>query len=666
MNAPRDLRRWLGAPQLPPVLAVAGAAVLLLAERIWPGTAATPYLAGLGAAALVAALALNLPPFLEGAGAGGLRPVAGWLAAPYALAVAAVAGFFASGALPAGGAVDWADLAGAGWALAALAAAVLLGFVTLARISQGRVPGGDPRRIRLAGSAGLSMALLAVGVVLLNLVFARLPWQWNLAYFKITQPSEATREAADTLAQPVEVAAFFAPDSEVRPLIRAYFEALGPIETGPAPAGEPGATTQAAAGGEGGGRLHVRFLDAHLNPDQADAYKVRDNGWVALKRGGQVLPVQVGEELDRARATLRTFDRTFFTKLVEISRPKATVYLTAGHGERTDRDVPGSGPAHGKGALTRFRTLLSERAYTVKPLGLADGLGERVPADAALVISAAPTAPFLAEEAAALRTYLDGGGRLLAFLEPDTGAGAAAGKGGLGGVTLAALLKDYGLRFDAAPLANDRFHARLTNTKADRALLFTAQYQAHPVTANLRRVATQFPLLFLGAGGLAVDSPPDTLEAKPLVLAMPGTWADDNHDFEFDAGEKRSQPGLVVGVSRRAKGSEPKGGLRPHARRNAGGQPVLVAFADADVASDLLIPYRANRLAIDDALGWLVARDKPVGLPRSEEDVPIQHARSDDWLWFYLPVLGVPALVLAFGVVRVRRRRRSRGGGSDD
>jgi len=53
------------APLLAPLLAPAGGVLVLLAERIWPGTAASPYLAGLGAAALVAALLLHLPPFQE-------------------------------------------------------------------------------------------------------------------------------------------------------------------------------------------------------------------------------------------------------------------------------------------------------------------------------------------------------------------------------------------------------------------------------------------------------------------------------------------------------------------------------------------------------------------------------------------------------------------------
>lgn len=47
----------------------------------------------------------------------------------------------------------------------------------------------------------------------------------------------------------------------------------------------------------------------------------------------------------------------------------------------------------------------------------------------------------------------------------------------------------------------------------------------------------------------------------------------------------------------------------------------------------------------------------------SEEDVPIQHTRSQDVAWFYATVFGVPVAVLAVGffVTRRRGRRAPRG-----
>lgn len=93
-----------------------------------------------------------------------------------------------------------------------------------------------------------------------------------------------------------------------------------------------------------------------------------------------------------------------------------------------------------------------------------------------------------------------------------------------------------------------------------------------------------------------------------------------------------------------------------------GSGPTILAFADADIASDLLIRNRANKVVMENALRWLTHPGKAsVVYPASEEDVRIVHAKGDDWLWFYLPVAGVPCLVLGLGFWRVRTRRRSTG-----
>jgi gliding motility-associatede transport system auxiliary component len=634
------MSRW--AERLPPLLAPLGGVLVWLAERIWPGTLASPYLAALGAAALLAALAINLPHFRE---PGTSRAAAGWLAAPYALFVLALGCYYAGRALPVGatggiaGAVDWADLALAGWSLALLAGVALFAFVTLARLAQSRTPQRDERRLVRAAAAGLSLALVLLLVVLLNVVFDHLPWEWDVAYFRATQASEATRDVAQGLSEPVQVGAFYEADSEVGPLMQSYLKRLA----------------------DGAPNLQVRFVDADLQPELAEEYKVRGNGWVVLRKGEVLRPIRLGSSLDTARIQLRTFDRTFFSKLLEVSRPPAVVYLTLGHGERNER---GEALAPGAG-LSRLRSVLRERNYTVKDLGVAEGLGERVPEDAALVIAAAPAVPLLPGEAESLRRYLDGGGSLLALLEPrPRGPQGAREPRSLPGTPLEELLRGYGVEFDPLVQANDRIYAHRTYTKADHALLVTVNYGNHPSVATLHRAAGQFPLLLLGAGALHAGKVPPNLAVETTLTGMPGTWGDVDGDFEFSAGrERRGEP--VLGLAVAPKGAAPRRGKAAPATPPAqdGSGPRLLVFADADLASDLLLQNRANLQLVEDALGWLVQRDAPVGLPESEEDVRIRHAKDDDWLWFYLPVLGVPALVLALGLYRTglfRRRREGR------
>jgi hypothetical protein len=284
------------------------------------------------------------------------------------------------------------------------------------------------------------------------------------------------------------------------------------------------------------------------------------------------------------------------------------------------------------------------------------------------VLSVGPELPFRAEEEAALRAYVEGGGRLMLFLEPDAGTAPGVALPGIAGERpLADLLRHFGVEFIAEVQANDRIYGRRTQTKADFALLATNKYQSHASVNSLRRNSAQFPLLFLGAGAFTKsESPaPETLAMRETIKGMPGTWSDANRNFAYDEPrEKRSEPALAVAV-------QPKNAAPPKDKRKPGDPPAaaaeaapaapdaheprLLAFADVDVASDLFIQNRANQLALLDGIAWLAGDAAPAAAPAEEEDLKIQHLKGDELVWFYLPVFGVPALALLLGFWIARR-----------
>lgn len=69
---------------------------------------------------------------------------------------------------------------------------------------------------------------------------------------------------------------------------------------------------------------------------------------------------------------------------------------------------------------------------------------------------------------------------------------------------------------------------------------------------------------------------------------------------------------------------------------------------------------RANAMLVNSTLDWITGHE-PVGTPNVEEDLRIQHMRGDEWLWFYLPVIGIPAALLGFGIWWLRRRSGAPG-----
>ncbi len=177
-----------------------------------------------------------------------------------------------------------------------------------------------------------------------------------------------------------------------------------------------------------------------------------------------------------------------------------------------------------------------------------------------------------------------------------------------------------------------------------------------------RRGRNQFALLAMDAGALQKGKAPPGFVVQETLRAMPGTWADANGNFLFDQGrETRGKPTLGLAVERLEQSPHrtPKG--TPAVKPAPGVR--IMAFSDVDIASDLLLRFRGNSMLMAQSMAWLANRAEKAVYPNSEKDVRILHAKDDDWLWFYLPVVGVPLLVLGFGLWRTRGLRT--GGGTD-
>ena len=637
--------------RLRPLTMPLGAVLLATGQRALAGGAVGMTLSILGAALIALAVAWPwLPARMLPTG----RDAAAYrrgTTLPAALVLLAVALYFADGLLvgAAEGGSALADVLRAMWRLGLLAGMILHLFVELAVASQARMPVPDARRLNMALSGGVTLSLLAALVAMLNFNLGQLSWRWDLTYFQSTEPSEYTLEVVRDLDDVIEVAAFFAADNEVGRLVGDYFAAINQADPG--------------------GRLKTSMQDAALTPEKADEFEARDNGWVILRRGETRATLNLGTDMERAKNQMRKFDQTFLRKLLELGTEKQTVYFTVGHGERNE--AGNNLLRQGRGYNT-FRNMLRERNYTVKTVGYSNGLDTKVPEDAALLIIAAPTQPFFPDELKTLDAFLQNKGRLMVFTEPVPAAQSPlvkpAEEGGM--ATLYDLLAKYGIEHQAQMLAHDRHYARLSRTRADQALLVTNGFEKHPALGSVKNTPDQFRLIFMDAGQLNKGKVPEGLVVTDMLKGMPETWVDANRNFIFESGrEIRTEPLLAATVTAKPpekdKQKTPRPRPGPPEQVKAGDGPTLMVFGDADVASDMLLQNRANQLVLEETVSWMVGRKVPPTLPNTEEDVRIRHAKADQWVWFYLPVLGIPALIMLVGIVQVRRLR-NRGRGKDE
>ncbi|HCP46435.1 MAG TPA: hypothetical protein DIU15_10350 [Deltaproteobacteria bacterium] len=334
-------------------------------------------------------------------------------------------------------------------------------------------------------------------------------------------------------------------------------------------------------------------------------------------------------------------DEDFQKRLAKVVGVQRVAYFTTGHGERSTSPKTGD-----PGGLKQLKEGLKALNYKVKNLGLKEGLSDQVPEDATLVFVVGPEVPMLDTERDALIRYVQGGGALALMVDPVV-------EEDLG---LEPLLAALGLEAHGSTLAHETSHATRTRGITDRTMLVSNRFTTHDSTRHLSELGSRIWALFETTGYLekakAVDGVPD--DAKPEVTftirAPAGTWADLDGELRYDKNtETKKGWNLAAAVQLpAAEGDDGPGGR-------------AIVTADADILSDLALSVgKGNRQWVADGVRWLENEVQLGGQVADLEDVRILHTQDDDKAWFFGTTLGVPLLVLLFGVgSHFRRRRRA-------
>jgi len=496
------------------------------------------------------------------------------------------------------------------WPALMVCAVIPLGLVELSYAAMAQADQVEAARVRDAALSGLGLAAALVFAFAAVYVFSERDVRWDLSYFRTARPGQSTRRVVQALTEPVEVSLFFPPANDVRDEVAEYFRDL---------------TRESK-------ELEVHFYDQAVDPAKARELGVSGNGSVVIGRGNRREQLVLGTDLERARNQLRTVDQEVQKRLLAVAKPRKVVYLTTGHGERSAERSTGTDQ---RSTIAQLRDLITSQNEEVRNLGAAEGLASEVPGDAGAVLITGPTSPFLPEEMAALRRYFDRGGRLGVALDPEAG------------LDFKQLLAPMGLEFVSTTLANDQAFVRRNNQASDHGIILTGSFSSHPSVTTLSQLGGRAPLILLNSGYLEeLKDKPSDISLDVSVRAHPATWNDANKNFRFDPpAEARKSWTLAAAVAKK-KGGKPEDDGR------------AIVVADSDALSDLLLEVsRGNAFFALDGFRWLMGDESVAGAVTSEADVPIEHTRKQDVVWFYSSIFLVPAAVLGTGFLITRRRR---------
>jgi hypothetical protein len=494
-------------------------------------------------------------------------------------------------------------------------------FMELSLSSMRGAPRLEHRRLGESARSALALVLAAGWILAANFIALEKNHRFDLRTVKNLMPSEATLQMTKNAPHDLVITLFFPPANEVAEDISPYFEAL-------------------AASSD---RVVLQRADKDRQVKKAKEMKVRKNGTVAFSKGEQHLSLVLNTDPDKARRKLKKLDKDVQEKLAELLRPQRVAYVVTGHGERALSPRKDDSPG-----LKDFKEALELLHYKVKKLGVAEGLDQAIPDDATVVVVAGPTHPFRDAEEQVLLDYVEGGGNLMVFLDPD----------GREKPALQRLQNRLGIKANLHSLAHDTKHVTFKRAKSDRHFLFSTRITRHDSTKTLDRVASRAPVIFANTGSLSrAEDTAEDAAARPKITftirSVAGTFADLDGDLEFDespggpdqSAEERKVFNLVAAVELPQKEGAEKPGR------------ALVA-ADADLISDLVLRQSpGNQQMAVDAVHWLEGEVNLSGEVAAVEDVPLRHTRDGDKLIFFGTTLFVPLGLLGLGALITRRRR---------
>lgn len=435
--------------------------------------------------------------------------------------------------------------------------------------------------LRLQNAVFVLLVLALLGIA------AWLGEQYNVEFdWTANQRNSLTQESAallKTLEEPLQIVAYVSED----PVLRGALENLVSRYQREKP------------------DVTLQFINPDLAPEQARAAGVRFDGTLVVHYQGRREQVSNVNEAGLSQAIAR----------LSQAHDSWIVFMT-GHGERAI-----NGRANFDMGLLGAE--LAQQGFKVQSLNLAT---TPIPDNTQALVVAGPRTEWLPTEVEAVRKYLDGGGNVLWFADPE-GMASLPGLGEMLGIEIKS-----GLVIDAT--------TQLMGV-ADPTVAVVAEYPAIEPVAGFNLVT-----LYPRAAALAHTA--SDWDAKPILMTTNNSWR-----------ETGSLQGNVQPDPEDEKGPLTIGYALERDSGNNQMQRALVV-GDGDFASNAFIGNQGNMDLATNLFKWLARRDALLNISiKQAPDNTLTLNRVEQIVIGFGFLMLVPLVLLAIGIlVFVRRRRR--------
>ena len=356
-------------------------------------------------------------------------------------------------------------------------------------------------------------------------------------------------------------------------------------------------------------RLKYERIDPQQKPEVARQFSVQ--------RMGETVIVS-GERVERPQATS---EQDLINAIMKVTRDQLkTICFVSGHGERDIADAD----AEGYQAIDKA---LQNENYQTRSINLVTE--NQVPADCSVIALSGPKTALFPQEVSLIGKFLDEGGKALIQIDPDTDPGVTD------------ILKSWNIDLSKDTVIDVSGVGRLFGTGP--AVPLVGEYGDHPITRDMKRTATFFPLA-RSVKKLAGEN--GGLTQVELLKTSERSWGEtalQGQDAKFDEGQDNQGP-LTLGITTTRKVGDKE------AR--------LVVIGDSDFANNNYVRLAGNGDLFLNTINWLAQEEDLISIrPKSATNRSVTMTESQQRTFFLLVVLIMPLAVIGMGAYVWWKRR---------
>jgi ABC-type uncharacterized transport system involved in gliding motility auxiliary subunit len=364
-------------------------------------------------------------------------------------------------------------------------------------------------------------------------------------------------------------------------------------------------------------KIHLQYVDYQKQPTVARAYGLRYAGTAFVELGNR-----------REEAKSLTEEGLTGAFLKDEKGVRKVCFVSGSHEHPLD-DTESSG-------LSQFKTLLERDNYQAQSITLIDKTA--VPSDCSVLEVAGPTADYTPNEVTAIKTYVEGGGRVMFLLDPPIDF---AREHVAENTALTDLLQSWGVTVDKDLVLEENPMGQLFGFGPEIPLV--NNYESQPIVNDLKNSFTGFPV----TRSLTVKNGDKTTVDKLFSTsdrAIATTKLNTNEVNPSDPSNKKGP--FVLGAA----------GTYNTGKANNPGR--FVVIGNSGFVTNGMLGFQANRDLALNAVNWLSSDEDLISIrPKEAEDRRLNANQHQMNVFAYTDLIFIPLIIIASGVAIFLKRR---------